>query len=128
MSHLYIAFGSLLALIGVVARSLSVHALLQLLEARGKLDNFNLAADYLLFHGLALIGVAILCHLFPTGKYHLAGWAFLLGSILFQGTVLTKSLISIQPFGFLTPLGGFVLMVGWGWLFIAALHGYFAAK
>ncbi len=125
MSQLYIAFGSLLALIGVVARSLSSHTLLQLLEARGKLNNFNLAADYLLFHGLALIGIAILCHLFPTGKYHQAGWAFLLGSVLFQGTVLTKSFISIQPFGFLTPLGGFVLMVGWGLLFIAALHGYF---
>lgn len=128
MSHLFIASGSLLALIGVVARSLSSHALLQLLEGRGKLDNFNLAADYLLSHGLALIGIAILCHLFPTGKYHLAGWAFLLGSILFQGTVLTKSFISIQPFGVLTPLGGFILMVGWIWLIIAGLQGYFVAK
>ena len=128
MTHIFIAFGSLLALIGVVARSLSSHALLQLLEARGKLDNFNLAADYLLFHGLALIGIALLCHLFPTGKYHWAGWAFLSGSILFQGSVLTKSFISIQPFGFLTPLGGFVLMVGWGLLFIAALQGYFVAR
>ncbi len=128
MTHLFIAFGSLLALTGVVARSLSAHALLQLLEARGKLDNFNLAADYLLFHGLALIGIAILCHLFPEAKYHHAGWAFLLGSILFQGTVLTKSFISIQPFGFLTPLGGFVLIVGWGLLIIAALQGYFAGR
>ena len=128
MTHLFIAFGSLLALIGVVTRSLSAHALLPLLEARGKLDNFNLAADYLLLHGLALIGVAILCHLFPEGKYPLAGWAFLLGSILFQGSVLTKSFVSIQPFGFLTPLGGFVLMVGWGLLIFAGLHGYFAAR
>ena len=128
MTHLFIAAGSLLALIGVVTRSLSAHALLQLLEARGKLDNFNLAADYLLFHGLALIGIAILCHLFPEEKYHYAGWAFLLGSILFQGTVLTKSLISIQPFGFLTPVGGFILMLGWGVLLFVAVHGYFAAR
>lgn len=128
MTHLFIAFGSLLALIGVVSRSLSAHALLPLLEARGKLDNFNLAADYLLLHGLALIGIAILCHLFPAGRYHLAGWFFLLGSVLFQGTVLTKSFISIQPLGFLTPLGGFVLMVGWGLVIVAALHSYFAAR
>ena len=124
MTHLLIATGAILAFAGVLARSLSAHALLQLLEGRGKLDNFNLAADYLLFHGLALIGVAILCHLFPEGKYQRAGWAFILGSILFQGTVLTKSFISIQPFGFLTPLGGFILMVGWGLLFIAALNNY----
>lgn len=123
MTQFFIAIGSILSLAGVLARSLSAHALLQLLEERGKLGNFNLAADYLLIHGLALLAVAILCNLFPEEKYHWAGWAFLLGSILFQGTVLTKSFISIQPLGFLTPLGGFILMLGWVLLFIAALNG-----
>jgi uncharacterized membrane protein YgdD (TMEM256/DUF423 family) len=128
MTHLFTAIGAVLALAGVLARSLSTHALLQLLEQRGKLDNFNLAADYLVLHGLALIGVAILGHLFPDTGYHRAGWAFLLGSILFQGTVLTKSFISIQPLEFLTPLGGFILMAGWGLLLVAAVHGYRAAQ
>jgi uncharacterized membrane protein YgdD (TMEM256/DUF423 family) len=128
MTHFFIAIGAILALSGVVARSLSAHALLQLLEERGKLENFNLAADYLLFHGLALIGVAILCHLFPDGKYHRAGWALFIGSILFQGTVLIKSFVSIQPFGFLTPLGGFILMVGWGLLIVAAFHSLYIAR
>ncbi|MGB3209328.1 MAG: DUF423 domain-containing protein [Desulforhopalus sp.] len=123
MTQLFAAIGSILALAGVLARSLSSHAIRQILEERGKLDSFNLAADYLLFHGLALIAIAILCHLFPNGKYHQAGWALLLGSIFFQGTVLLKSFISIHPFGFLTPLGGFILMIGWGLLFFAALQG-----
>lgn len=123
MTHLFTAIGAMLALAGVLARSLSAHALLHLLEERGKLDNFNLAADYLVFHGLALICVAILNHLFPESSYHRAGWAFLLGSIFFQGTVLIKSFVSIQPFGFLTPLGGFLLMAGWGLLLVAAVHG-----
>ena len=123
MTQFFIATGSILALAGVLARSLSAHALLQLLEERDKLGIFSLAADYLLIHGLALVAVAILCHLFPGGKYQWAGWAFLLGSIFFQGTVLTKSFISIQPFGFLTPIGGFILMLGWVLLFIAALNG-----
>ena len=128
MTQIFIAMGSILALAGVLARSLSSHALLQLLEERGKLSNFNLAADYLLIHGLALITVAILYNLFPEEKYHWAGWAFLLGSILFQGTVLTKSFVSIQPLGFLTPLGGFILMSGWVLLSIAALNGFRLTK
>ena len=128
MIHLFTAIGAILALAGVLARSLSAHALLQLLEERGKLDNFNIAADYLIFHGLALIAVAILSHLFPEAKYHRAGWAFLLGSILFQGTVLIKSFISIQPVGFLTPVGGFILMIGWGLVLVAALNGYRAGQ
>lgn len=124
MVQLFVAAGSLLALVGIVARSLSSHALLQLLTERGKLANFNLAADYLLIHGLALIAVAILGHLFPEAKYLRPGWFLLAGSLLFQGTVLIKSLVAIQPFGFVTPIGGFLLMAGWGLLILSALHRY----
>lgn len=122
MPRYFIIIGCLLALAGIVARSLSSHTLLPLLEKNGKLDNFNLAADYLLLHALALILVAILCKLYPEGGYSRAGWAFVVGSVLFQGTVLAKSFVSIQPFGFLTPLGGLILMLGWAVLCLAALR------
>lgn len=117
MTRFFLCTGALSALIGIITRSLSSHAIKPFLEGRGKLDNFNLAADYLVLHGLALLVVAILCHLFPEVKFQRAGWAFIVGSLLFQGTVLIKSCISIHPLGFLTPLGGFILMLGWGLLF-----------
>jgi len=113
MTRLFLISGGLSAIIGVITRSLSSHAIKPFLLERGKLDNFNLASDYLLFHGLALIGVAILCHLFPEVKFQRAGWAFIVGTLFFQGSVLTKSCISIAPFGFMTPLGGVILMLGW---------------
>ena len=122
MTQFYIAVGSFFALLGVVARSLSSHALLPLLEKNGKLNNFNLAADYLLFHALALICVAILCKMFPEGNFHRAGLAFIVGSVLFQGSVLVKSFVSIQPFGLITPIGGFILIVGWFLLFVSAVR------
>jgi len=121
MTRVFIVLGSFAAFGGLLARSLSSHALLQLLEMRGTLANFNLAADYLLFHGLAIIAVAMLCHLFPENTYHRVGWCFVFGSVLFQGSVLTKSFVSVQPLGFLTPLGGFLLMVGWFLLLLTAL-------
>lgn len=121
ITRIFIVLGALAALGGVLARSLSSHALLQLLEKRGNLANFNLAADYLVVHGLAIIVVALLCQLFPENTYHRAGWLFVSGSVIFQGSVLTKSFISIHPLGFLTPLGGFLLMTGWGLLLITAL-------
>jgi len=113
MTRFFLISGGLSAVIGVITRSLSSHAIKPFLLERGKLDNFNLAADYLLFHGLALIGIAILCHLFPEVKFQRAGWAFIFGSLFFQGSVLIKSCISIAPFGFVTPLGGAILMLGW---------------
>jgi len=122
MTHIFITSGAFLSLGGVLARSLSSHALRPTLEQLGKLENFNIAADYLIFHGLALIVTAILCHLFPQGKYHLAGWAFIGGSLLFQGTVIIKAFISLGPIGILTPLGGFVLMAGWLLLAYSALR------
>lgn len=126
MSGIFISCGSLFALIGVFARSLSSHAIQPFLLERGKLDNFNLAADYLIFHGLALIAVAVLYHLFPGARYERAGYLFMAGSILFQGTVLAKSCMSIAPFGFLTPVGGFLLMLGWGMMIAIPL--FFAAE
>ena len=65
---------------------MSSHAIQPFLMERGKLDNFNLAADYLIFHGLALIAVAVLYHLFPGARYERAGYLFIAGSILFQGS------------------------------------------
>ena len=116
MTDLLIAAGALFSLTGIIARSLSSHALLSLLEQRGKVANFNLAADYLLLHGVAICGVAILCHLFPEAKYHRVAWLFIIGSLCFQGSVLIKSFVAIHPFGFITPVGGFILMAGWGLL------------
>lgn len=127
MMQIFIAAGALFAFCGVLARSLSSHPIKPILEQLGKLENFNIAADYLLFHGLALIATAILCHLFPQGKYHWAGWAFIIGSFLFQGTVIFKSFINMGPAGMLTPLGGFILLAGWLLLAYAAVRTASAA-
>lgn len=121
MIQFFIATGSFSAFAGVIARSLSSHALKPLLLERDKLDNFNLAADYLVLHGLAIIGIAILIHLFPDAKFHRAGFAFIAGSLLFQVSVLAKSFISIAPLGFITPLGGGILMMGWVLMIFSAL-------
>lgn len=121
MIRLFLSTAGVAAFAGIVARSLSSHAIKPFLQERGKLDNFNLAADYLLFHALALIAAAILCHLFPDARFQRAGIAFLAGSILFQGSVLMKSCVSIAPFGFITPVGGAVLMLGWAFFTFSAL-------
>lgn len=124
MTHIFITSGGISALIGIISRSLSSHAIESFLTERGKLDNFNLASDYLVLHGLALIAVAVLCHLYPEAKFARAGWCLFAGSLLFQGSVLLKSCISIAPFGLITPLGGFVLMLGWIFLIISSLTLY----
>jgi uncharacterized membrane protein YgdD (TMEM256/DUF423 family) len=41
--------------------------------------------------------------LVSTLEHERAGYLFIVGSLLFQGTVLAKSCVSIAPFGILTP-------------------------
>ena len=122
MPQIFIIIGALFSLIGVTARSLSSHPIHQFLTERGKLENFNIGADYLLFHGIALIAIAILVHLFPEAKYDRAGYCLIAGSVLFQFSVLIKACVSIQPFGFITPIGGFILMLGWGLVALSAFQ------
>ncbi len=113
MIRIFIVCGALFAFGGVLARALSAHMLLARLSATNKLDNFNLAADYLLIHGLALITAAILWRLFPHPGLYWAGWAFIAGSFFFQGTVLVKCFLPMGMLGVATPLGGLILMLAW---------------
>ncbi len=113
MAQLFLVCGCLFAFSGVLARALSAHALLERLSASAKLDNFNLAADYLLVHGLALVAVGLYGRLAPQQAFCWSGWAFIAGSLLFQGTVLIKCFVPMGAWGMATPLGGLVLMLGW---------------
>lgn len=90
MMRFFLASGALFALVGVVSRALSAHALIDRLTASGKLDQFNLASDYILIHGLALIAVMLLLQAAPCRPATLAGCCFFVGGLLFPVTVFIK--------------------------------------
>jgi uncharacterized membrane protein YgdD (TMEM256/DUF423 family) len=49
-----------------------------------------------------------------------AGWSFLLGIVLFSGSLYLLSLTGIKKFGMMTPLGGVTFLLGWLCLAFAA--------
>lgn len=122
MNRFLFAGGAIFALTAVITRALSSHAIREFLAGRDKLDNFNLASDYLLVHGLALIVTALLNSLFPQAGFARAGVVLFTGSLLFQGSVLIKSCIPLGAAGIVTPAGGAVLMVGWLLLLISGIR------
>ena len=113
ITKLFLSLGALYGFIGVIANSLSSHAIKPQLEVRNKLDSFNIAADFMIYHGIALLLIGILVHQFPKAGFHWTGWAFVLGSLLFQISVFVKSFVDIGVFGAMTPIGGLILMLGW---------------
>jgi uncharacterized membrane protein YgdD (TMEM256/DUF423 family) len=48
-----------------------------------------------------------------------AGYAFIIGTLIFSGTLYVLSLTGIRWLGAITPLGGTAFIIGWVLLFLA---------
>ncbi|HEY8256982.1 MAG TPA: DUF423 domain-containing protein, partial [Gemmatimonadales bacterium] len=49
-----------------------------------------------------------------------AGWLFVLGTVIFSGSLYTLALTDVRWLGAITPLGGLAFLTGWTCLAIAA--------
>ncbi|MEM9266983.1 MAG: DUF423 domain-containing protein, partial [Cyanobacteria bacterium P01_F01_bin.13] len=45
-----------------------------------------------------------------------ASWAFILGIVIFSGSLYGLSLSGLKVLGAVTPIGGLALIIGWGLL------------
>jgi uncharacterized membrane protein YgdD (TMEM256/DUF423 family) len=80
---------------------------------------WNTGARYHLVHSAALLGVA--AH--PgkgTRAVWFAGGAFVLGVVLFSGSLYAMTLTGITKLGMITPLGGVSFIAGWVALALAS--------
>lgn len=83
--------------------------------------SFNSGVQYHMWHTLVLVGVAWLCD--RTGGsllITLSGVAFMVGIVLFSGTLYAFGINGTLPMRGLAPVGGWCLIAGWLLLAIAA--------
>lgn len=88
------------------------------------LEIFEVGTRYQMYHALALLFIAVLMirtEQVPT-SLNLAGIAFLLGVVIFSGSLYVLSLTGVNWLGAITPIGGAFLIGGWICLAIAAWH------
>lgn len=86
-----------------------------------RIEVFETGARYQMYHALALVAVAWLAsRASDHTAVNVAGWAFLLGTVLFSGSLYILGFTGIGWLGAVTPLGGVAFLVGWGALFLAA--------
>lgn len=120
MDRVLFAAGALLGCLGVIAGAFGAHALRDHL-APDRLVQYELAVRYQMYHAFALIAAAWAAHRFPGATAHAAGWFFMVGTLIFCGTVYALAFGSPRWFGAITPLGGLSLIIGWALLVYAAL-------
>ncbi len=117
MQRVWIALGALAGLTAVAMAALAAHGL-------GSLDPAALAMtrsaiEMQGWHALVLLA----CGLWSPRGGRLADWAgaaFAVGTVLFCGAVYVVGLSGIR-LGFIAPLGGTLLMVGWLLLGLSAI-------
>jgi len=117
---IFVVLGSLSAFLGVGLGAFGAHGLKTKVTPE-MLAVWQTGVLYHLVHALGLLLIGILCHLMPeTATVRNAGWAILLGTVLFSGSLYLLVLTGVKPLGMITPFGGIAFLVGWLLLGVAA--------
>ena len=112
MDRLFFGLGSMSGLIAVAAGAFGAHALRARLSP-DYLAVFETAARYQMYHALALLAAAWAATRWPGALVHWAGWLFVVGTVLFSGSLYALALTGTRWLGAITPVGGLALLAGW---------------
>lgn len=119
MTRYFGTIAALSAFIAVAAGAFGAHALKARLEP-DLLTVFETAARYQMYHALALFIAAWMALQEPCIWAVRAGWCFIVGTVLFSGSLYALALSGVRALGAITPLGGVAFLAGWICLALAA--------
>lgn len=122
--NIFITLGSVLMLIGVGAGAFGAHALADLLAETGREATYETAVRYQMYHALALLFVGLLrMNLGSLALLNWAGWLFLIGTLIFSGSLYLLVFTGVRWLGAITPIGGVAFLAGWLMLIILSIRG-----
>ena len=108
----FLVFGSIIAGLGVAAGAFGAHALKEILDAP-MLQVFETATRYVMYHAIGLCIVSWAIDRYPEQRLEKSGCLFLIGILLFSGSLYVVSLAGIRWVGAVTPIGGLAFITGW---------------
>jgi uncharacterized membrane protein YgdD (TMEM256/DUF423 family) len=119
--RLTLVTGITFAGLGVVVGAFGAHAFREILTNAGRLDTFELAVRYQFYHAFALIITGLLMNQFQSKKIRYAAVCFTGGIVFFSGSLFTLCFTGIKALGAITPIGGFLFIIGWALLLLGVL-------
>ena len=130
MEKKFSAIGAFMAGLAVATGSYGAHGLQNIVPLE-RIHTWEKAVRYQMFHAFALFFVAwaITQWVEQAKTLEAAGWSFIAGTIIFSGSVyirvftgdLDTAITTLLNPAYITPLGGVLMIVGWGLLMKAAL-------
>ena len=111
-SRRMLLLGAALGGIAVAAGAFGAHLLKPMLDGT-MLAAFETGVRYQMYHALALCVVAWIGERDTTLRVTAVAWLFVIGTVLFSGSLYLLSLSGMRWVGAFTPLGGAALIAGW---------------
>ncbi len=120
MQRRIVLAASFLGFTGIILGAFGAHALKKVLSAE-MLAVFETGVKYQMYHALFLLLLSFInvSEKARKGIFYLvlAGVVFFSGSIYLLATDAVNN-FDFKRFGIVTPIGGFLLIMAWGWLFL----------
>lgn len=123
MERLFFTLASLFGGLAVALGAFGAHALKSRLDEQ-MLANFETGVRYHFYHALALVAVAVAIRFWQNSNLpNYAGWLFVVGILIFSGSLYVMALTGARWLGAITPIGGVAFIAGWICLALAAWRG-----
>ena len=117
MTKLFLLFAATNGMIAVILGAFGAHALKDSISP-ALLSAYQTGVQYHFIHVLALIGLALFILRLPVTVtvptlLIVAGYLWMVGLVLFSGSLYGIAIGAPSWFGPITPLGGLLLIIGW---------------
>ena len=112
--------GCVAALLAVAGGAFGAHALRHTLPP-DSMAIYQTAVAYQFYHAVGLLVMGLAANFLPSSRW--LAWAGILmgtGILLFSGSLYLIAVTGLRAFGPITPIGGMMLIAGWG-LFATAV-------
>jgi uncharacterized membrane protein YgdD (TMEM256/DUF423 family) len=117
---LWLMLGALSGFLAVAFGAFGAHGLVNRVPA-DQLNAYEIGARYHMYHALALVAVAWLATQGESALVTSAGWAFVIGTLLFSGSLYVLGVTGSRSLVLATPLGGVAFLFGWACLLARAV-------
>ncbi|MBP7556932.1 MAG: DUF423 domain-containing protein [Chitinophagaceae bacterium] len=118
MHKRFLTWGALLAGLAVALGAFGAHKLKELVPPE-TVATFETGVKYQMYHALALLLVGLIAERLASVWLKRAAWCFLIGVLLFSGSLYLLTVlkatdsVGLGGLGLITPIGGVFFIAGW---------------
>ena len=129
MKNKFLAFSAFSGFFCIALGAFAAHGLQNVLESK-ELAWIQTGIQYQVFHTLALLALGLFqianqvqnppaCR---TKAFNIIGGSWILGILLFSGSLYSLAFTGVKGFAWSTPIGGSFFMIGWAALFYISVR------